>query len=138
LASKEQLAAMNFRSLSSTAEGDGDMFYAPIEDEFKRSDEKEVTVILQYNEDRKLTAQLPGMDVPDDFPRYRKEVSRVRLKCAENKMVIVKSEAYDAMLNLVHMNAVEFSTEPNWIQPGETSPLGLLLRIVCTSNEVAK
>ena len=55
LIKKRQLASMNFLSLASTANGDGDMFYAPTEGDVKNSDER--IVVVKEHQDHNLAGE---------------------------------------------------------------------------------
>jgi hypothetical protein len=140
LVSKAQLTSMKFSSLASTSSGDGEMFYKQVEgDALQGADQKDVIVIIENHEDHDLTTQWPGTpaDVIDTLPRYRKEVGRVRFKCAENKSIIVNSQNYDTSGNIVSLNAADLATV-TWVDVPASSPFGLLKRIVCPSAEATK
>lgn len=128
---KKQLAAMNFASLASTREGDGDMFYVPIEHSTNVQDVREAILIIRLYKDVGLA--LPGISV-QDLPNYRVEVDRVRLKCSGNEIAITKSEYFDVSNNPVYLTGADPSTPIQWTPFIESSPLGVLQRIVCPNE----
>ncbi len=143
---KERLSALNFRSLSSTLAGDGDLLFEPLINSDEKSNEKNLLFILRYFEDRKI--QLPGE--PNEAanvvslknsPVYRIEVDRARLLCAEKKMAAITSEFYDASNKLVYMTARDPNVSiADWIdiKLENQSPLATLHRIFCNSGEATK
>ena len=54
LISKRQLAEMKFTSLSSTAAGDGEIFFGPSQTSQNVQDQKEIVVIIRNNSDRNV------------------------------------------------------------------------------------
>jgi uncharacterized caspase-like protein len=130
LLAKKAVAKMMFTSLSSTAAGDGEMFYVPIDKE-SSAGEREVIVISKFHNARGIS--LAGHEVPDVSP-YVTEASRVRLDCRGSSMSAMKSEYYDSSNNLAYMYS--YPTDINAVQPA--SPLALLRRIVCDANEAQK
>src|SRR5262245_19361549 len=127
LVSKIQLADMKFSSLSSTTQGDGDVFYTPIiRGGMNTQDQKEAIVAIRYYEDR-----TPNITVPASVPelqKYRIEVSRIKFQCMESKILPgAKRESYDASHNLVALSL----NDPSWTEFADPSPLALLHRILC-------
>jgi uncharacterized caspase-like protein len=127
LVGKQELGAMTFSSLSSTASGDGEMFYSPV----KTTDGlAEVNLISKLHNEREISLSAR----PSSVPLYRTQVSRIRINCANDGTTQTKSEYYDSMNRLVYLDAhgTEFKDVP------AHSPLALLARIVCNVNEAGK
>ena len=134
LLGKRQLASMTFSSLSSTADGEGDMFYVPIASGTHATSPKERIVVVKQHHDHKI--EFPNVSIAD-LPSFRTIVERAQVRCADHNVAIPKSEYYDASNNLVYLVAIP-SKDIQWMSVNETSPLGLLSRIVCNANEVQK
>jgi uncharacterized caspase-like protein len=136
--SKKQLSEMSFKSLSSTVAGDGDIFYELFPDNSSAQNQKEFLFIMRFNEDRQIY-MAPNTSIPN-VPRYRTEVSKVKMMCAEKKMLVTKSEFYDASNDLVQLTAADPDQNQKWIEINTEiqSPLSSLRRIVCNSGEATK
>jgi len=135
LVDKKQLATMDFASVASTVAGDGEMFYAPVANSMIGGNDREIVGLIKWHEDRKIVVP-EGMSMPDT-PSYRTTAERVQLKCAEAKGVILKSEFYDTANNLVFLSTADPS-QAKWLDMSGNSPLAVLRRIACDSNEVKK
>jgi hypothetical protein len=127
LVGKQDLVKMTFASLSRTAAGDGEMFYALIENE-PHGREREVAVIVRFDRDRELA--LPGQTLPD-IPPYRTQVSGVKLDCADGTATDTKSEYYDSANNLIYLRSqgTVFS---------DKEVFALLRRKVCNTEDAGK
>jgi hypothetical protein len=135
LLGRKQVAAMNFASLSSTVAGDGDIFYAPIDDEKGRDDVREVLLIFRMHKDTSFV--FPGSTIDTTvLPQYRIEVDHVKLKCFGDSFTLVRSNYFDASFNLVHLAGTDPSSDLNWKDFPELSPYRTLQRIMCPSNFV--
>jgi hypothetical protein len=91
---------MNFSSLSSTAAGDGDIFYKITPNsQSATQDKKEALFILKWHTDQELQVD-PSVSL---FHRkYLTEVHRVQVNCTDNnKITDLRYEDYDASNNLV-------------------------------------
>ena len=133
LLGKKELSASSFTSLSSTVNGDGDMFYAPIRSAMNAGNVKDIMVIFKMHENTKYNFP-PGVSIAD-FPDFRAEVDRILLKCDENKVARLQSNFYDASNNLIAATASDLSKETKWDSFLEKSPYALLQGIVCKPNE---
>jgi hypothetical protein len=135
--SKAELSKMSFSSLSSTLAGDGDLFYKTLPNNLET--EKQLLFIMHYFQDR-LIALAPGTTIPQ-VPSYRTEVDKVRLDCADKKVLATKSEFYNMSGDLVYMPASnpEMANQ-KWIKLdiAQQSPLSSLYRIFCSSGEATK
>jgi len=131
LVSKQELAAMNFPSLSSTMSGDGDIFYALAQNEASVAGTREVNLIIKLHKDAEVSLSKHPVSA---VPLYRTQVSRISLNCTKGTMGLTKTEYYDTNQNLVYfdMNGTERDESPN------NSPIGLLRRIVCNASEAGK
>jgi uncharacterized caspase-like protein len=139
--SKDRISVMNFRSLSSTVAGDGDLFYEPLKEPNDNPNEKHLLFIFRFYDDRKVQLSLEPDAVLKSSPDYRKEIDQARLICDENKVASITSEFYDASNKLVYMTARDPKVSiTNWIEIKlETqSPLASLHRIFCNSGEATK
>src|SRR5262249_10401694 len=136
LLSKSRLATMNFQPLSSTANGNGDMFYVPSDDYLTKDGQKYKAVILitKMNKKHEIQEVLglgPGVTLADS-PPFQIEVNRVLFKCSEKLSAFVKTEYHNASNNLVYLVAAELSKEW-WTVAADGTPLALLQRIICDS-----
>lgn len=130
---------MNFRSLSSTVAGDGNLFYDPLPDASDDKNEKRFLFIFNFFEDHRVPLA-QGVSVADP-PVYRTQIDTVRLLCAEKKLLAMKSEFYDATNRMTYILAVEPDIpEAKWIEIRTeiSSPLSILHRIMCNSGEASK
>jgi hypothetical protein len=131
LVSKSNLASMNFVSLATTSDGQGDMFYAPVNLGAGGSYPSEKTVIVKEHEDHGLADFFKGRSVLGLPSTYRTVVERVRLDCDQTSMTIEKFEYYDDSNNLIYFVA-PISPATMHIQPN--SPDDLLRHIACNSE----
>jgi len=131
LVSKRQIAAMNFNLLSSTNDGDGEIYYGPIQSDHEVQDHKEVLFIVRFFEDHNIKAFLPaGTSIPDP-PNYRTEVNRVLLKCDENKSAITKVEFWNTANELVRMGTLDPAAPLTFSEFVPFSPFATLQEIYC-------
>lgn len=143
---KDRLSLMNFKSLSSTVAGDGDLFFEPLRDMDNNPNEKNLLFVFRYYDERKIQlpiepAALANLVNLNDLPSYRTQLDNVRLLCTEKKLASIKSEFYDASNKLVYMTARDPTVSiTDWIEiKDETqSPLASLYRIFCNSGEATK
>jgi uncharacterized caspase-like protein len=143
---KDRLSLMNFRSLSSTVAGDGDLFFEPLRDLDDNSNEKNLLFVFRYNDERKIPlpiepAAIANLVDLNNLPSYRIQLDNVRLLCAEKKLVSTKSEFYDASNKLVYMTARDPKvTITDWIEIKDAtqSPLATLHSIFCNPGEATK
>jgi hypothetical protein len=141
MAGKNQLTGMNFKSLSSTISGDGDIFFAPLQNPDDGSNEKNLLLIFRFYADRKIPVDPAVIANLTEGSDYRTEIEKVRLSCADRKLASTKSEYYDASNRLVYMTALDPDLGiRNWIEIKDAtqSPLSSLARIFCNSGEAAK
>lgn len=130
LVSKEQIAAMNFNSVASTAAGDGEIFYKELQGNKDVPNKKELLFIIKYAADRNVKDIFPaGVSMPDP-PNYRTEVDHTLLSCDENTFVTDKSEDWNASNELVRVGY----TDPKTIKASEFNDISIfatLQQIVC-------
>jgi hypothetical protein len=131
---KNQLASMNFTSLSSTVQGDGEIFYVQVPKSGDTSEQvKEVIVIFKMDNDT-LYKFPPNVSV-DNFPEYRTEIDVDLLRCDKNSFSTRRVEYYDSSNNLFYTSAVDPSKELIWHDFVEHSPYTTLQRIICKPKE---
>lgn len=131
LVSKSDLASMNFASLATTSDGQGDIFYAPVNLGAGGSYPNEKTVIVKEHEDHGLADFFKGRTVLGLPSTYRTVVERVRLDCDQTSMTTEKFEYYDDSNKLIYF-IVPLSPATIHIQPN--SPDDLLRNITCNSE----
>jgi uncharacterized caspase-like protein len=131
LLGKEELAAMKFTSLSSTASGDGDVSYALVQSDTAVNGIKEVNVIIKLHNEGEITFSSRPIS---HIPPYRSKGSRMRINCANGAMALTKSEYYSTSNELIYFDT--HATELGDVQ--SNSPMGLLRHILCNANEAGK
>jgi uncharacterized caspase-like protein len=131
LVTKKQIAAMKFNSLSSTVNGDGELFYGPAQSDRKVQGQKDILFILRYNEDRNVKDFLPAETSIPDPPNFLTEVDHVLLKCDENKFATVKVELWNAANQLVRIQAINPEAPAYFSEFKELSPFASLQEIIC-------
>jgi hypothetical protein len=131
LVGKLELASLKFPSLPKSIAGDRDIFYIPLNDGQSNQPQVNVTIIIRWHEDRKLSTALPPGTNIAESSQYRFEVARVKIYCAENIMSFFKQEYYTASVDLAYLAAADRSREAPQVYLKETSPYGVLRRIVC-------
>jgi predicted metalloprotease with PDZ domain len=72
----------------------------------------------------------PGTSIPDP-PSFRTEVDHVLLKCNENKLLIEKTESWNAAKELVRVWAMKRELPFNFTEFNHFSPYATLQEIVC-------
>jgi uncharacterized caspase-like protein len=138
LASKKQIAQMEFKSLSSTLTGDGEIFYAQSQSKQDSRDQcqKTVVAVLKNNEDHNVKDFFqPGTEIADP-PNYRTEVDRILIKCDEDKFAIVKTEFWNASNQLVRLSVVDPDVAVQFSEIKELSPFKTLQQITCGTRYV--
>jgi len=139
LVTKEQLAKKQFSLLSSTVKGDGELFYQELP-ERNTENQRSVLFIFYFFADQHLT--FPPTALFDDPPKYRIEVDRLDVQCAERKALSNRNEFYSASLDLINLISPTQSqlASQNWIElkPDIVSPLSTLHAILCGSKEATK
>jgi uncharacterized caspase-like protein len=135
LLTKEQLAKMEFKLMSSTTKGDGEIFFEELP-ELSTENEKAAILILRFYSDQALVLP-PNAIFDTPPPTYRIEVDRVFVQCRERRLFSNRSEYYSASLDL---NFLQAPTNRNWIElkPEIVSPLQTLHGILCESKEADK
>jgi hypothetical protein len=137
LVSKLDLSSLKFPSLHKSIAGDRDIFYTAIKGGNSSQNQINVTTIIRWHEDRKISPALPsGIGIKESELQYRFEVIQVKIYCAENKMSVFKQEYYTASTDLVYLVAMDPSRQVPQVYIDETSPYRALQHIVCNFNEV--
>jgi PDZ domain/Caspase domain len=132
IVTKKQLAAMKFASLSSTAAGDGEIFYALSRSEKDVQDQKEVVVLIKNNTDRNVVFP-QGTSIPDP-PSFRTEVDRILLRCDKNEFAITKIEFWNASNQLVRVAALDPGADVPFSQSVPFSPNATMQAIACPNG----
>jgi uncharacterized caspase-like protein len=137
LVDKEQLASMSFSDLSSTSNGDGEMYDQAIQSDGIPQGQRDTIVVIRQNANAelKLGDQIaPGKNL--DLGTFKTGVYWERLQCQARKIALLKSELYDASNELKSLAAADLAKELGWMEFGDTSPFALLQRILCGPREV--
>jgi Caspase domain/PDZ domain len=131
LVSKKQILNMSFTSLSSTTSGDGEIFYTPARKVQADPNQLEITVVLNYLSDHNVKDFFPqGTSIPDP-PSFRQEVDRILISCDTNRVLINKTEYWDASQQLVRMAFTESSSKPKPSDIAPSSFFAALKDILC-------
>jgi hypothetical protein len=127
LVSKQQLSTNSkFESLSSTVDGEGEIFYRPIpRGQGVDADVKESLVYFRMRSEQELKLNEKHIGF-----KFVGELDHFMLKCTENKSAMVESGFYDSSLNLIHMAL----RNVNWTEFGPFSPIAMLRDIVCNKE----
>jgi hypothetical protein len=137
LVDKDQLVSMNFLDLSSTANGDGEIYYQPIQSDGVPPGQRDLIVVIQQKTELKIQLGPAIKLAPgQDLGAFKTGVYWNRFQCQQRKVVALKTELYDASNNLKQMGVADLSTP--WMEFGETSPYALLQRFLCGSGEAQK
>jgi hypothetical protein len=134
LVDQSELTSLKFPSLPNATAGDGEIFYIPLKDVNGAPNRVNVTVIIRWHEDLKISAALPASIA--ESSQYRLKATQAQIYCAENKMSVSKEEYYTASKNLVYLAAADLSKQIPIVPINETSPYGALRRIVCHLDDV--
>jgi hypothetical protein len=134
LIDKSELDLSNLVSLSSTSEGDAEIYYFPLTDRMRERSDINITTVTKNHENKNLSdlAVARGATLDEEI-LYRYEVVRARIYCIENKISFLKNEAYDENKRLVYIFAPDPSLEIPRTELKEPSPFGLLRRIACSN-----
>jgi hypothetical protein len=133
LASKKQLAKMEFTSLSSTLDGNAEIFYGPPRKSRENPDQVEVVTVFKNLADHNVKEFLPeGYSIPDP-PNYRDEVDLISMRCDSNKFVIARTEFWDASNQLVRMQVLD-PAQLKFSEAQSNSPIAALKEISCPKS----
>jgi hypothetical protein len=131
LIGKKAVSTMNWKLVSSTVKGDGEMAFAPTQSDLRAEGQKDLVLIFRMYQDTNFN--FPAGISFAGAPTYRTELDRVVLKCDQNTVVTVQSEYYDATNKLVVLTV----PDPSKVvaqQYVEQSPYSVLRRMVCGST----
>jgi hypothetical protein len=135
LLQKADLALTKFKSLASTNNGDGEIFYIQTNDNVKDRSRATAIAVIKYNQDHSISEALsPGTMIANPA-KFRFMAQPVQLWCTERKLSAVKMEYYDSQVNLVYMTAYDITKDLPVIEFSQVSPLGILQRTICNSGE---
>jgi hypothetical protein len=138
LVDKEQLASMSFSDVSSTSNGDGEVYYQAMKNNEVPEGQKDVIVVIRQITELKLAGPQIKLAPGEDLGTFKTGVYWDRFQCQQKKVVALKTESYDASNNLKQLGVADLSKELGWMEFGDTSPFALIQRIVCGPREVQK
>jgi hypothetical protein len=131
LVSKKQMAKMDFASLSSTIDGNGEILYGPARKSRSDPNQMEVVAIFKNFADRNVKEFFPaGTSIPDP-PNYRQEVDLILIRCDANKFAITKTEFWDASNRLVRFVFGDPAVGVRLSEFVPGSPFAAMQEIVC-------
>jgi hypothetical protein len=125
-------------SLSSTTQGEGEIFYMPLSEKISEVNTVRPTIIIKFHEDWSLSDVLTKDTVLEDPPQYGYLVGKMEMYCSERKFIFSKIEYYDRSRRLVYIMAVDRSQEITRSEMQAGGPYDVLRRIACTTSEVRK
>jgi hypothetical protein len=130
LVSKKQMAKMDFISLSSTLDGNGEILYQPPRKDRSDPNQLEIIHVFRNFSDRNVKEFFPeGVAIPDP-PNYREEVDLVLIRCDSNQFAITRTEHWDAANRLVRSQFVDPARiKFSEVQP--TAPAAVMQEIYC-------
>jgi hypothetical protein len=131
LVSKKQMAKMDFASLSSSSDGNGEILYGPAKKSRSDPNQMEVVVIFKNFADHNVKDFFPaGASIPDP-PNYRHEVDLTLIRCDANKFAITKTEFWDASNQLVRTVFSDPAVSVKFSDFIPNSPFAALQEIFC-------
>jgi hypothetical protein len=130
LVSKKELAEFKFQSLSSTAAGDGEIFYKIIKSANDVPNERQVLVIFKFYSDHSINDMLPQTFSIPEPPHYRTEIGHIVVKCDDNKLASYRFELWNVQHELVRMTVGD-PAAVNFTDFAKFSPFEVLQGIVC-------
>jgi hypothetical protein len=132
LLSRKELAGADFKSVSSTVAGNGEIFFSPSATHGDAS-QIETLIVFKMYEDTKVVFP-PGISLADPV-NYRTEVDRILLRCDRNESSVIQSAWYHASNNLVYIGSKDYSKETTWKSHQDKSSYVLLQRMACRPKE---
>ena len=130
LFSSQQLAD-NFKlsHLFSTPSGDGEMFHGQVKDISKPPYEKELLLVIKFNEDHMFSELFPNNQTVRGIPvSYRAVADLIQVNCTDRKILGPKVEYFDAQSNLVYVTA---PLDLPVLSPAPSSPFDKVVNIAC-------
>jgi caspase domain-containing protein/PDZ domain-containing protein len=107
LVNKRQMATMDFITLSSMSDGNGEILYQPPHKGQSDPTQLEIIMIFKNFVDRNVRDFFPeGVAIPDP-PNYREEVDLFSIRCDFNQFAITRTEHWDATNRLVRTQFVD-------------------------------
>jgi len=129
--SKRHFDATHLSYLSNAPNGDGDIFYGPINPTSNLNFQIEVLFVVKLSADHGVTELLPGQqNVHGLNSSYRTSAQNIQISCAEKKIFAPAIEYYDKDEHLVYLSTA-LSVQPLDIKSG--SIFGSLLDVVCSA-----
>jgi Caspase domain/PDZ domain len=131
LVSKKQMAKMDFASLSSSTDGNGEILYGSAQKSRSDPNQMEVVGIFKNFADHNVKDFLPvGTSIPDP-PNYRNEVDLILIRCDANKFAITKTEFWDASNRLVRIVFSDPAVSVKFSEFIPNSPFAAMQEIFC-------
>ena len=134
LVTKKQLTSMSFAHLSSTPNGDGELYYSALQNIDVPQNQKEAIVVVKLADEAKVEKWVNLQSSKLELGSYKIQVLWERIKCEERKWTALKIETYDSSNNLVHLAATDRSKALQWNEFLESSPTAVLQRILCAQR----
>ena len=134
LVSKAQMAKMEFTSLSSTLDGNGEILYGPAQKSRNDSNQMEAVTVFKNFSDHNVKEFFPaGTSIPDP-PNYREEVDLISTRCDANKFAITRTEYWDASNHLVRMAFLDPAVSVKYTDFVPGSPFAAMQEIFCQKS----
>jgi hypothetical protein len=130
---KKEIDDLKLPSLSSTASGNGDIFYKILHGGLTTVDQKEVVFVVRMHEDAAIS--FPTGTSVEALPIYRTELDFILLRCDSRKFSIRTSEYFNALNKSVYLSSADFSRDVSWSEFTEQSPYSVLQQISCKPDE---
>jgi hypothetical protein len=131
LVSKKQMAKMDFTSLSSTTDGNGEILYGSVQKSRSDPDQVEAVTIFKNFVDHNVKDFFPAGTSIWDPPNYRYEVDLMLIRCDSTKFVIIKTEFWDSSNRLVRSTFSDPAVPIKYNEFLPMSPIGAMQEIFC-------
>ena len=134
LVGKAQMAKMEFMSLSSTSDGNGEILYRPPQKSRNDANQMEAVTVLKNNIDHNVKEFFPaGTSIPNPT-NYRQEADLIAIRCDANKFVITRTEYWDTSNHLVRMVFLDPAVSVKYTDFLPGSPFAAMQEIFCQKS----
>jgi hypothetical protein len=123
----EQVKNTKLTYYSGTSTGDGNIFYGPAKKLSESLYQYEVLIVTKYSQDHSV-ADIVGKAVLISAQSYRSTAQLPRFNCTDRKVLIPKTDSFDAQGNLVVLNAAG-TLAPFDVKGG--TPFGFVFGMLC-------
>jgi hypothetical protein len=128
---------MSLSELSSTANGDGKIYYQPIHGDGVPQGQREVIVVIKHINDDEIADQFrPAPTLKLGI--FKTAVHLERIQCQERKFLVLKSEYYNDLNELKYLSVPDPFAERSWVEFTDRSTPAVLQRVLCGPREVQK